>query len=484
VATRNTCSQGYSPDRRSQPAPASRRRVEHGAVIAVVAAVFSLGQPNELFAAPPGISLSANSNPVVNGHSVELSWAAEKATDCQASGAWAGLREDSGTETVYPSTPQSIYSLTCIGQNHKELTASVTVTVADANEPPSITSSPVTAATQDQPYAYDVEALDSDPGDALSYSLFTAPAGMSIDGTTGLVAWTPLNADVGDHPVTVRVTDTGGLFNEQSFTITVANVNEAPSITSSPVTAATQDQPYAYDVEALDPDPGDALSYSLTNGPAGMSIDGTTGLVAWTPLNADGGDHPVTVRVTDAGGLFNEQAFIITVVATQTTSTLSFLAEPSTVPLGSASQLTWNGNNVSSCTASGAWTGPKPDSGTETTGPLDSDRSYSLACTGDSGEMVRTVLVTVNQGEGTAELSWTPPTENADGSTLTDLAGYRIHYGTSPGTYTTTIEINNPGLSSYIVTGLTPGTYYFALTAFNASNISSDYSNEEQGTIL
>jgi hypothetical protein len=78
---------------------------------------------------------------------------------------------------------------------------------------------------------------------------------------------------------------------------------------------------------------------------------------------------------------------------------------------------------------------------------------------------------------GAATLEWTPPTTQTNGAALADLAGYRILYGKSPGSLDTTIEIRNPGISSYVVEGLKPGTYYFAVTAFNARNHESERSN-------
>ena len=52
---------------------------------------------------------------------------------------------------------------------------------------------------------------------------------------------------------------------------------------------------------------------------------------------------------------------------------------------------------------------------------------------------------------GSATLSWTPPTTNTDGSPLTNLAGYKIYWGTSQGTYPNSVTLNNPGLTSYVV---------------------------------
>ncbi|HEY5871338.1 MAG TPA: Ig domain-containing protein, partial [Candidatus Tectomicrobia bacterium] len=78
--------------------------------------------------------------------------------------------------------------------------------------------------TAGQPCNYQVTATDPDAGDVLTYSLTTAPTGMTIQASTGLLAWTPTPAQIGDHSVTVRVVDSGGLSALQRFTVTVAPV--------------------------------------------------------------------------------------------------------------------------------------------------------------------------------------------------------------------------------------------------------------------
>ncbi len=72
-------------------------------------------------------------------------------------------------------------------------------------------------------------------------------------------------------------------------------------------------------------------------------------------------------------------------------------------------------------------------------------------------------------GTGVATLSWTPPTQNTDGSPLTDLTGYKIYYGTTSGTYTKTIPVG-VNLTTYIVENLSNATtYYFVITAVNSA---------------
>ncbi len=114
-------------------------------------------------------------------------------------------------------------------------TATVTVTdPTPTNRDPQITSSPVTTATVGQSYSYDVNATDDD-GDALSYVLNVAPAGMSINADSGLIAWLPTAA--GDVPVTIEVSDGQGGQATQSFSIQVQPEN-LPPLPPAPETVA------------------------------------------------------------------------------------------------------------------------------------------------------------------------------------------------------------------------------------------------------
>ncbi len=82
---------------------------------------------------------------------------------------------------------------------------------------------------------------------------------------------------------------------------------------------------------------------------------------------------------------------------------------------------------------------------------------------------------------GTVSLTWTAPTTNADGTPLTDLSGYYVHHGTSPGVYGQSTFV---GLTTNAqVTNLSAGTYYFAVTASDTSGNVSDYSNEATSTV-
>ncbi len=77
---------------------------------------------------------------------------------------------------------------------------------------------------------------------------------------------------------------------------------------------------------------------------------------------------------------------------------------------------------------------------------------------------------------GSATLSWMPPTQNTDGSPLTNLAGYRIYWGTQQGSYPNSVALNNAGLTSYVVESLVPGTWFFVATSINTVGVESPFS--------
>ncbi|HEY3517014.1 MAG TPA: putative Ig domain-containing protein [Gammaproteobacteria bacterium] len=85
---------------------------------------------------------------------------------------------------------------------------------------------------------------------------------------------------------------------------------------------------------------------------------------------------------------------------------------------------------------------------------------------------------------GQALLSWTPPTQNTDGSPLTNLAGYRVYWGLTPGSYANSVTVNNPGIATYVVDQLTPAQWYFAVTALSSTGAESGYSNVGSKQVL
>jgi len=85
---------------------------------------------------------------------------------------------------------------------------------------------------------------------------------------------------------------------------------------------------------------------------------------------------------------------------------------------------------------------------------------------------------------GSATLSWDAPTQNSDGAPLTDLAGYRAYYSKTLGNYGPFMQVNNAGITTYVIDDLSQGTWYFVVTALDTSGNESDFSNAASKTIL
>jgi hypothetical protein len=100
-----------------------------------------------------------------------------------------------------------------------------------------------------------------------------------------------------------------------------------------------------------------------------------------------------------------------------------------------------------------------------------------------SGASAGSTSASSTESADSVTINWIPPTENTNGSPLTNLAGYNIHYGTSSASLTKTISISNPGIATYVVGNLTPGRYYFAVAAVNSAGTESPLSTPVSATV-
>lgn len=134
--------------------------------------------------------------------------------------------------------------------------------------------------------------------------------------------------------------------------------------------------------------------------------------------------------------------------------------------------LSWDIVGVTTCTASGSWTGDKPVKGTQTITGLSANAAYTLTCKAGADL------------PGSAAVSWEAPTQNADGSALTNIAGYRIQYGNDPQSLTQVIDVHDPAARAYKVMDLGAGyTWFFTATVYRTDGAESARSGQVSTSI-
>jgi hypothetical protein len=276
-------------------------------------------------------------------------------------------------------------------------------------------------------------------------------------------------------------------------------VNNPPAISGSPATSVAEGASYSFTPSASDPN-GDALAFTIVGRPVWASFDTNTGQLSGAPQSGDVGTHGGII-ISASDGEFTESLaeFAITVTqASPVNSPPTIGGNPATsVEEGASYSFTPaasdpDGDTLTfSITGKPGWASFNTSTGGLTGVPNAADVGVydriSISVT-DSVDTVSLAdfsidVVAANSSTGSVTLSWTAPTENEDGSTLDDLSGYRIYWGTTPGNYANSLTIDSPGLTTYVIDNLAPGTYEFVATSINAAGIESVYSNAATKTV-
>jgi hypothetical protein len=287
----------------------------------------------------------------------------------------------------------------------------------------------------------------------------------------------------------------GGKKSKFLSTTTCATEQAAPTISGTPSTSVTAGSSYAFQPSAADSN-CDPLTFAIAGKPVWATFDSATGRLSGTPSSSHVGiAYNVTISVSDGLASDTLAPFNISVLSSNVAPTITgtpsttgqvgfaYLFRPSAKD-ADGDPLRFSISNAPRWASFDTATGQL--SGTPTAGDVG---SYSNIVISVSDGLLTTSLapfsIAVQQvSSGTATLSWQPPTARTDGTALTNLAGYRIHYGNSPSSFTQRITITNPGITSYVVENLPAGTWYFAATAYDTAGMESDYSNAGSKTIL
>jgi hypothetical protein len=263
-----------------------------------------------------------------------------------------------------------------------------------------------------------------------------------------------------------------------------------PVISGTPPTTDVAGQAYSFTPTAKGPS-GYTLTFSISGKPAWASFNTATGQLAGTPTTANTGSFAdIVIRVSDGVASASLAPFTIMVSAPSNTPPTISGAPPTTDTAGTpytftptasdtdGDALSFSVQNLPAWATFSIATGTL--SGTPTTANVGTYSNIVISVSdGQSSASLAPFSINVTQPatSGTATLTWTAPTTNTNGSALTDLAGYHIYYGTSASSLTNVIDVSNPATTTYTVSSLASGTWYFAVNAYTTSGLDSALSN-------
>ncbi len=281
-----------------------------------------------------------------------------------------------------------------------------------------------------------------------------------------------------------------------------ATGNAPPTIWGEPATSVMAGTQYVFAPEA-DDDDGDVLTFSIVNKPEWATFEETSGELRGVPAADDVGDYDeIVISVTDDNSVASLPAFSIEVTEQPSQGGDDPGDEPvSQAPTiaGDPNQFVAAGDTYAfqpeasdpeddklsfSITNKPAWATFDPATGrlqgTPTVSNAGTSSPIEISVTdGTSIAALASFTITVQEtGTASYTVSWDPPTRNEDGTTLTDLAGYRIYYGMISGEYTDSVLLDQPGITSYQLNGIAPGRYFLVMTAVNGQDMESRHSAE------
>ena len=396
--------------------------------------------------------------------------------------AWATFSPSTGLLSGTPTSAGTASGITISVSDGKATTAlapfSITVQAAP-NRAPTISGSPVTSITVGTAYSFSPTASDPD-GNPLTFSIANKPVWAAFDPATGRLSGTPTVAST-TSGITISVSDGQASATLPAFALQVtAAPNRPPTISGAPATTVTVGTAYSFQPAASDAD-GDPLTYSIQNKPAWATFS-SSGRLTGTPAAANvGTTSGILISVSDGKTTVSLAAFSIQVQPAPNRAPTISGTPATTATVGTAYSFRPSASDPDSdpltfSIANGpTWATFDPSTGQLSGTPTAANVGTSALITirvsdGKTTTALPAFVITVSGGSnGSVTLDWTPSQQNTDGSSLTNLTGYRIIYGTSPTALTQTVELANPGLTTYLIEGLAPGNWYFSIKSYNST---------------
>ena len=419
----------------------------------------------------------------------------------QAMPPWATFSASTGALTGTPTSANiGTFTGIVIAVSDGTSTAALPAFSIQVQSPPDhapvIGGTPSTNVVAGASYSFTPTAGDPD-GDTLTFSIANQPSWATFSSRTGQLSGTPAKTNTGTFSnIVISVSDGTLTAALPAFSIQVQPPpDHAPVIGGTPSTNVVAGASYSFTPTASDPD-GDTLTFSVANRPSWASFSNTTGQLSGTATTGNVGIFSgIVISVSDGTLTTSLPAFAIAVSAPANPPPTISGAPATSANAGTAYSFTPtasdpNGNALTfSIQNPPSWASFNTQSGNLSGTPGSGDAgTYSniiiSVSDGTSTASLAAFSIIVTQvANGSATVSWSAPTQNTDGSALTNLAGFNIYYGTSAGNLSQSVQIANPGLTTYALGNLAPGAWYFAVNAYTAAGAESALSSIASKTI-
>jgi hypothetical protein len=272
-----------------------------------------------------------------------------------------------------------------------------------------------------------------------------------------------------------------------------AVATEVVTISGSPPNTVNAGSTYSFTPTATD-SAGHKLAFSIVNKPSWTTFSSTTGKLSGTPSASNVGKYSNIGIEAFYGTSYAMKWFSITVQSsgTTTSSTVKISGTPATsVTVGSTYKFQPTASDSAGKTLSFSISN-KPSwatfsiangllSGTPTSSQAGTYSSIVVSASDGTSKSALPAfaikVATATTSTGSATVHWADPTQNTNGTTLMNLAGVHLHYGTSTSALTHEITVASATQTSYTISGLTSGTWYFGATAYNSSGVESAMSD-------
>ena len=273
------------------------------------------------------------------------------------------------------------------------------------------------------------------------------------------------------------------------------------TISGTPPATATVGQEYSFQPSVANANRS-LLEFSYVNRPSWTPDYRKCGCIIGVPT-APGVYANIQIQAWDGTHFAQTPPFTITVQDTKTSSPapqpLKISGSPSatavvgefynfapTVVAPSGVALTYTIANKPNWTQFSAATGTL--SGTPAANSVGTDAGITISVSDGAASATLpqfniAVAAAAAPAQGSATLSWAKPTQNTDGSPLTNLAGYVVRYGTSAAALNSQISIGSPNSTDVEISNLAKGNWYFEVAAINSANVESQFSTLASKTI-